>query len=193
MVSVMAAKGIKEGAATDARRRRKAAPPPLDKRYYAFVYSDFVKTPRRPPLRLLSPIHRASRQVGRYLEGRSTQLGVSPPEGHLVTYLSSYAPSTIGELGRVFGLKGSTLTSMLDRLEAARLVVRRDNPDDRRSFLVELTAAGEKVAAALRQEIESLEEEVLRRLPHRDLAGFRAVLAALETITGARQTEGEDS
>jgi len=131
--------------------------------------------------------------VGRYLEGRCADLGVSTPEGHLVTYLASYAPAAVGELGRVFGLKGSTLTSMLDRLEEARLVVRRDNPDDRRSYLVELTAAGERVAAALRAEIEALEDRVLRRVPQRDLAGFRAVLDALGAVTEAESTEGDES
>jgi DNA-binding MarR family transcriptional regulator len=151
-----------------------------------------MKKPRHPPLRLLSPIHRASRQVGRYLEAQCSELGVLPPEGHLVTYLASYAPAAVGELGRIFGLKGSTLTSMLDRLEERGLIARRDNPDDRRSFLVDTTPAGEKVAAVLRRQIEALEEEVLRRVPPRDLAGFRAVLDALGAVTEAEPERGED-
>src|SRR5262245_2561081 len=101
--------------------------------------------PKHPPLRLLSPIHRASRRIGMYLEGRCEQLGCSTPEGHLITYLSSYSPTPVGDLGRIFGLKGSTLTSMLDRLEEKQLLVRRDNPDDRRSYLLELTHEGERI------------------------------------------------
>ncbi len=149
--------------------------------------------PHRPPLQLLSPIHRASRQIGTYLEARSAALGVLPQEGHLLTYVASYSPAAVGDLGRIFGLKGSTLTSMLDRLEERELLIRRLNPDDRRSFLVELTAAGEEIAAALRKEIDALEAEVLRRLPQRDLAGFRAVLDTLGAVTGVDLRKGEKS
>src|SRR3954447_24922878 len=102
--------------------------------------------PKQPPLRLLSPIHRASRQVGLYLESRCSELGVSTPEGHLLSYLASYSPCPVGEIGRVFNLKGSTLTSMLDRLEERGLVERRPNRDDRRSFLVDLAKPGERIA-----------------------------------------------
>jgi DNA-binding MarR family transcriptional regulator len=152
-----------------------------------------VRRPKHPPLRLLSPIHRASRQVGRYLEERCGSLGVSTPEGHLLTYLASYAPAAVGELGRVFGMKGSTLTSMLDRLEERGLIRRADNPEDRRSFLLAITPSGDRIATALRKEIVALEEEVLRRVPARDLAGFRAVLDALGAVTEAAQPEGGDS
>jgi len=149
--------------------------------------------PRREPLRILSPIHRASRQVGTYLEVRCRALGVSTAEGHLLTYLGSYSPAAVGDLGRIFGFKASTLTSMLDRLETRGLLARHGNPKDRRSFLVELTADGERVAAELRREIEALEEEVLRRLTPRDHAGFRAVLDTLGAVTGVDLSKGEES
>jgi DNA-binding MarR family transcriptional regulator len=152
-----------------------------------------VKKPRNPPLRLLSPIHKASRQVARHLESTCSTLDVLPPEGHLLTYLASYAPASVGELVRVFGFKGSTLTSMLDRLQERRLITRRDNPADRRSLLIDITAAGERVAASLRKQIEALEEDVLGRVSQRDLAGFRAVLDALGAVTEGPPTGGGDS
>ncbi len=152
-----------------------------------------MRKPRHQPLQILSPLHRASRQVALHLEGVSGQHGVSPSEGHLLTYLASYAPAPIGDLGRIFGLKGSTLTSMLDRLEERGLLLRRANPEDRRSLLLELTPEGESIAATLRQEIESLEAEILRRLPQRDLAGFRAVLDTLGAVTGVDLSKGEES
>jgi DNA-binding MarR family transcriptional regulator len=148
---------------------------------------------KRPPLRLLSPIHKASRQVATYLDVRCRELAVSVPEGHLVTYLGSYSPAPVGDLGRVFGLKGSTLTSMLDRLEERGLLARSANPDDRRSFLVDLTAEGERAAATLRSEIDALEAEVIRRLPARDLAGFRAVLDTLGSVTAIEPSQGDET
>ena len=90
-------------------------------------------------LKFLSPIHKSTRQIELYLEGRMAELGVSNPEGHLLSYLASYAPCPVGDLRRVFGYKGSTLTSMLDRLERRGLITRGAHPGDRRSFLVELS------------------------------------------------------
>ncbi|HEX2642293.1 MAG TPA: MarR family transcriptional regulator, partial [Thermoanaerobaculia bacterium] len=73
-------------------------------------------------LDFLSPLHKASRQISVYLESHTRELGVSPAEGHVLTYLRSYAPTPIGDLVRVFGIKQSTFTSMLDRLEEAGFV-----------------------------------------------------------------------
>src|SRR5215212_6058098 len=93
-------------------------------------------------LEFLSPLHKASRQISVYLETHTRELGVSPAEGHVITYLGSYGHVQVGELVRVFGMKQSTLTSMLDRLERAGLVHRDPHPDDRRSFLVNVHEDG---------------------------------------------------
>ena len=84
---------------------------------------------------LLSPIHKASRQVGVFLETRLAALPLSSPHGHLLTYLASYGPCAVGELHRVFGFKRSTLTSMLDRMEESGLLERVVDESDRRSIV----------------------------------------------------------
>ena len=100
-------------------------------------------------LEFLSPLHKASRQITMYLETRTQELGVSPLEGHVLTYLRKYAPAPVGELVRVFGLKQSTFTSLLDRLERSGLVRRERNPDDRRSLLVHITVQGRELTTRL--------------------------------------------
>lgn len=141
------------------------------------------------PLEFLSPLHKASRQISLYLEAHTRELGVSPIEGHLLTYLRSYAPSPVGELVRIFGIKQSTLTSMLDRLEDDGLVRRDTNPDDRRSFLINITPAGRKLAGRLNRRIEILEDDIRDRVNARDVAGFRAVMSAMGQITRVRLRE----
>ena len=138
------------------------------------------------PLRFLSPLHKASRQLSVYLEAQTEPLGVSPGDGHLLTYLRSYAPVTVGELVRVFGLKQSTLTSLLDRLEQAGLVRREIKPDDRRSFLIHITDDGRRLAAQLTRRLESLEHKIRARVGARDVKGFDAVMGAIEEITRVR-------
>ncbi len=134
-------------------------------------------------LQFLSPIHKSTRQVELYLESRMAKLGVSNPEGHLLSYLASYAPCPVGDLRRVFGYKGSTLTSMLDRLERRGLITRDVHLQDRRSFLVELSALGRKTARAVTRVVVDLESDILKHCEPGDLEGFRKVMAAIAEAT----------
>jgi MarR family transcriptional regulator, organic hydroperoxide resistance regulator len=140
-------------------------------------------------LEFLSPLHKASRQISMYLEAHTRELGLSPVEGHVLTYLRRYAPAPVGELVRVFGLKQSTFTSLLDRLERAGLVRRELNPDDRRSLLVHITDRGREVTARLNRVLEKLEDDIRARLRRPEVEGFHAVMAAVEDVTGVRVRE----
>jgi MarR family transcriptional regulator, organic hydroperoxide resistance regulator len=137
-------------------------------------------------LDFLSPLHKASRQISVYLESRTRELGVSPIEGHVLTYLRSYTPASIRDLVRVFGIKQSTFTSLLDRLEQDQLVRRSINPEDRRSFLIHITDEGKELAARLNRLLRSLEDDIRERVEGRDVKGFHAVMGAVEDITRVR-------
>jgi DNA-binding MarR family transcriptional regulator len=137
-------------------------------------------------LEFLSPLHKASRQISVYLEDSARQPVVSPVESHVLTYLHSYAPAPIGELVRVFGIKQSTFTSLLDRLEQDGLVRRAINPDDRRSFLIHITDTGADLAARLTRLLRTLEEDIRQRVDGRDVKGFQAVMEAVDEITRVR-------
>src|ERR671919_2534110 len=134
-------------------------------------------------LEFLSPLHKASRQISMYLEASTRELGLSPLEGHVLTYLRRYAPAPIGELVRVFGLKQSTFTSLLDRLERAGLVRRELNPADRRSLLVHITDRGRELTARLNRLLEKLEDDLRARLRRPEVKGFHAVIAAVDDVT----------
>jgi len=137
-------------------------------------------------LEFLSPLHKASLQISVYLESRTRELGVSPIEGHVLTYLRSYAPASIGDLVRVFGIKQSTFTSLLDRLEQAGFVRRTINPGDRRSFLIHISDEGRELAARLNRLLKTLEDDIRQRVEARDVKGFHAVMGAIEDITRVR-------
>jgi MarR family 2-MHQ and catechol resistance regulon transcriptional repressor len=54
-------------------------------------------------------------------------------------------PQTMSELAEDLRVQLSTMTGVIDQLEAKRLVERRDNPKDRRSLHVQLTVKGRKL------------------------------------------------
>ena len=145
------------------------------------------------PLRYLSPIHKASRQVGGYFERELDGTGILPQEGHMLSYLRSYAPCPVGELVAVFGLRGSTATSALDRMEERGLIARRDNPDDRRSFLLDLTAEGRKAADHVQGFVEKLENSIMRRVSSADEQGFKAVMEAIAAATEVKIAGGQEA
>jgi DNA-binding MarR family transcriptional regulator len=140
-------------------------------------------------LEFLSPLHKASRQINVYLESQGSEPGMGTSEGHVLTYLGSYAPAPIGELVRVFGIKQSTFTSMLDRMEEAGLIRREMNPADRRSFLIHITPRGRETAGRSTRTLEEFEDAIRARATAADIAGFHAVMAAIEEITRVQLRE----
>jgi DNA-binding MarR family transcriptional regulator len=135
------------------------------------------------PLLFLSPLHRASRQIGIFLGGRMGQLGLQNPEGHLLSFLRSYSPAPISELVRIFGFKKSTLTSLLDRLERRGFVRRQTNPRDRRSVMVHLTDEGRRIAEEVQRPVEELERGIRAEIREEDLQGFQRVLEGIARVT----------
>ena len=145
------------------------------------------------PLRYLSPIHKSSRQIAGYFERELEGTGILPQEAHLLSYLRSYAPCPVGELVAVFGLRGSTATSVLDRMEERDLIERRDNPEDRRSFLLDLTAGGRKLADDVEKFVQKLENGIQRRVTAADEEGFRTVMAAIAAATEVKIVGGQEA
>ena len=135
------------------------------------------------PLHYLSPIYKASRQIGIYFEGALRGSDLSPMEGHLLSYLRSYAPCALSEIHRVFGTKRSTLTSIFDRMEERGLIARETLEQDRRSFLVRLTPQGRAAANRVQLCVEALESAIAKGISKSDLEGFRRVMRSIETAT----------
>jgi DNA-binding MarR family transcriptional regulator len=105
---------------------------------------------------------------------------VSQGEAHVLAQLESEGPSTISVLHSAFAHRRSTLTSILDRLVAAGLVQREVHAADRRSFLISLTPRGHLLASKIHRALARLETDVGRHVGAADLAGFKAVVEALQ-------------
>ena len=67
-------------------------------------------------------------------------------------------------LPRVAMISPAGMTNRLNRLEAAGLIVRRPDPDDRRGSLVELTRNGHAIADRAIEELVTAENEFFREL-----------------------------
>jgi DNA-binding MarR family transcriptional regulator len=86
-----------------------------------------------------------SRRLQRMMDETLSAFGLDSGDYKVIGALSQAGPpfrSTPGRLARRMELSSGTMTSRLDRLEAAGMVRRLPDPDDRRSVLVELTEHG---------------------------------------------------
>jgi DNA-binding MarR family transcriptional regulator len=77
----------------------------------------------------------------------------------------------LGKMGERLQVHATSVTSLVDRLEAAGLVVRRRHPDDGRAVLAQITDAGRTLVeaatadlVAARFALSSLDADELRRL-----------------------------
>jgi DNA-binding MarR family transcriptional regulator len=89
-------------------------------------------------------------------------------------------PLSVRELSDRTGSRASTLTGVLDRLENRGYLTRELDPADRRSFRLPLTEAGQAVASRVLTAVADLERDALAGLSATQIAGYHAVVIALQ-------------
>lgn len=139
--------------------------------------------PEKEAPQIVPAIERAAHLLGLYLERSSSALDLTQAEAHVLARLVRGGSTSPTELHRLFGHKRSTLTGILDRLEARGLVAREPNTGDRRSLTISLTSEGKAVANSVSATIEALERQIASRTAGRDLKGFFSLLRVLEAET----------
>ena len=138
---------------------------------------------------LIIAIHRMTHQLAIALE--RGELGVDQPEAHVLSHLAENDEATVTEIHRTFGHKRSTLTSVLDRLEAKQMIERVVNAADRRSFIIKLTPAGRVAARRVQAWMRKLEQDIERNLSEEQMEGLEAVGRSISKMVAALSTPTE--
>jgi DNA-binding MarR family transcriptional regulator len=86
---------------------------------------------------------------------------------------------TVGELARTLHLRPNYVTGELRELEERRLIERREHPDDGRSVLVVLTAAGRGVLAEVVPLVRAANDAIFRTFTRADFTTLRGLLDEL--------------
>ena len=125
-------------------------------------------------------LQRATHHTLHALSAALSDLNLSAAEINALANLGEGGTLSVRQLSERAGTRASTLTGLLDRLENRGYLVREVDPADRRSFRLPLTDQGQQVAARARAAIADLERTALSRLDATQLAGYHAVITALE-------------
>ncbi len=80
----------------------------------------------------------------------ATRHGVTPTQLSVLKLLAEIGDLSLGTLSKEIRAHNSTVTGIVDRMEAAGLVERARSDEDRRVWIIRLTTAGKKVAERAR-------------------------------------------
>ena len=125
-------------------------------------------------------LQRATHHTLHALSAALSDLNLSAAEINALANLGAGGTLSVRQLSERTGTRASTLTGLLDRLENRGYLVREVDPSDRRSFRLPLTGQGREVAARALAAIAGLERAALARLDAAQLAGYHAVVTALQ-------------
>ena len=103
--------------------------------------------------------------------------GLSPTDLETLGFLEQEGPVTAGRLAELSGLTTGAVTRLIDRLEAAKYVRRRDDPGDRRRVVVELNRARLKEFAPFYDPIREDSVKILERYSEKELELIARLLA----------------
>jgi DNA-binding MarR family transcriptional regulator len=89
---------------------------------------------------------------------------IDPRDWGVLSVLRAFGPQTPTSLAAFLGMAPTTLSSAITRLSRRRLVRKRRNPDDGRSYLLEVGARGEalieRVGPSFRDALQRINEEL---------------------------------
>jgi DNA-binding MarR family transcriptional regulator len=122
---------------------------------------------------LLAKAHFATRdRVGAAI----APIAIEPKHFGALSVLDDLGPSPQQRIAEQLGISGTMIVQIVDDLEAKGLVERRRNPADRRSYALEMTAAGRAALKRARRAIAKVEEEIVTRLGAHGAEDLRSLL-----------------
>ena len=133
---------------------------------------------------LLLDVYRLSELTGAIIEQQLRAIGLPAYLFGLLSHIRRLAPVTPTEISRSTGMATTTLRDNIQRLVDRDLVRRAPNPDDGRSYLVEVTDKGHLLARAADTPLLEAYQALERRLP-RPRTEYEDRLAELADALGA--------
>src|SRR5262245_56371015 len=136
-----------------------------------------VTPPQTEPIGLY--VTRTSKALTRAFDDALVEAGGSLPTWLVLMSLKSRAHGAQRDVAEAVGIEGPTLTHHLNRMEAAGLVTRRRDPDNRRVHRVELTEAGEAAFARLLQTVIAFDQRLRAGVSDAEIDLLRDLLERL--------------
>lgn len=105
--------------------------------------------------------------------------GINGSEAAVLRTIDNPNPLAQGEIARRMGIDRTTMVALIDDLQERGLVRRRQDPDDRRKNIVELTEAGQDITRLATGARDRAEQTFLSPLSADEAEQFKKTLRAL--------------
>ena len=130
-------------------------------------------------------LHRTAKMVNRAFDDALAEADGSLPVWLVLVSLKAQRHGKQRELAEAVGIEGPTLTHHLNRMEAAGLLTRRRDPQNRRIHQVELSDDGEAMFHRLRQAVVAFDRRLRAGLADEEIAALSGVLGRLRANLAA--------
>jgi len=118
-------------------------------------------------------------------------LNLTVPQVKTLFFISNHGGTSPTRLAIALGVTPPNVTGIVDRLVEQDLMVRKDSPEDRRAFVLQITPKGEAILSGLRERRMDAMRRVLEQL---DDEGLSQLVAGLSKLAGvALNYAAEDS
>jgi DNA-binding MarR family transcriptional regulator len=150
-----------------------------------------AKLEQRGPFLLLFAL---TQQLSSLLSQAMAEAPLSPSDFAVYSALRLQQPSTLMELAATLGMRPTTLSSVLSRMQQQGHLRREPNPADGRSRLISLTDTGREVTEACFPQFSGAIEAFRRHLgvdEQQSLQYLEAVSGALRGAAGELAADGQ--
>jgi DNA-binding MarR family transcriptional regulator len=115
---------------------------------------------------------------------------VTLPQLRVLVMVASRGPLNLAAVARGLGVHSSNATRACDRLVAAGLLDRRDDPSDRRNLQLDLTEKGRRLVEQVMDHRRAAITDALARMPAVERAALVPVLRSFAAAAGEVTDEG---
>ena len=116
------------------------------------------------------------RKILRFYDAKLYDYRITPAQMLVLAALGDEDSQKFKELASRVNMEGSTLTGVLDRMERAGLVERREDPEDRRSLLISFSEKGREILPKVLAAADELDKIVKSQIPEDDYQTFLRVV-----------------
>ena len=121
-----------------------------------------------------------SRKMMRYYNNKLAPYGITIVQSWVLFYLSTQKSSSLKEIAAAVQLDSPVVTGLIDRLVKEDLVVREEDPEDRRSLKISLTPRGRQIVAEIAPTVDEYNQRIKSIITENDADAFERALEALE-------------
>lgn len=136
--------------------------------------------------RIQELVHSISKKIQSEIQERLSTLGITNTQYFILSFVDRTTDCRVSDLAKMWDVKPSAITPIIDKLIAQNLVSRTQDPSDRRAVIVELTDQGQEILRKAHEIRDEIVGSYLTHLTREELEQLLRLYEKLEQIVSTR-------